>query len=132
MILIDTHVCIWWIQESTDIPKDVKTKIKSAQKRNNIFISSISIWEIAMLIKYNRLTLTVPLSEWIKKLESVPYFKFIPVDNAIAEHSVNLPGEFHKDPADRIIVATSRIHNIPLITSDEKILNYPYVKTIWK
>jgi len=131
IILLDTHVCIWWIQEFTNIPKNTKRIILNAQKRNNIYISSISIWEIAMLVKYGRLLITIPLSDWIKKLESAPFIKFIPIDNTIAEHSVNLPGEFHKDPADRIIVATSRILNIPVITSDQKILQYPHVKSIW-
>jgi PIN domain nuclease of toxin-antitoxin system len=56
---------------------------------------------------------------------------FVPVDNEIAVRSVELPGEIHKDPADRMIVATARKLAAPLVTADEKIQNYPHVRTIW-
>ena len=59
------------------------------------------------------------------------FINFVPVNNQIAEHSVTLPGDFHNDPADRIIVATSRHLNMNLITKDKKIINYPHVKTKW-
>ncbi len=57
--------------------------------------------------------------------------QFIPVDNEIGIEAANLPGEFHKDPADRIIVATGRKFGAPVVTADEKIRAYPHVRTIW-
>lgn len=84
-----------------------------------------------MLVKLDRLVLSMPLKEWIGKIERLPFIRFIPVDNVIADDAVNLPGEFHKDPADRIIVATARSLNATLITSDKKILDYAHVRTKW-
>jgi len=69
--------------------------------------------------------------DWIARSESLPFFRFVPVDNAIAIRSVRLEEPFHKDPADRIIVATAMTMGMPLVTSDRKILKYPNVKTIW-
>ncbi len=131
MIVLDTHVLLWWVTASAELPEKALGYIRRAKSKKAIHVSSISIWEIAMLVKSGRLVLSVPLAEWIRLVEELPFVRFIPVDNAIAEHSVNLPGDFHKDPADRIIVATSRILNMPVVTKDEKIVHYPHVRTIW-
>jgi len=66
-----------------------------------------------------------------KTLWMLPFVKFIPVDNSVAVKSVNLPQPLHSDPADRIIIATAISSGVPLVTRDEKILNYPHVQTIW-
>jgi PIN domain nuclease of toxin-antitoxin system len=105
--------------------------INNARKLGRIMISSMSTWEIAMLVKSERLLLAMPLKEWIGKIERLQFIRFIPVDNIIAEDAVNLPGDFHKDPADRIIVATARSLNATLITSDRKILEYVHVRSKW-
>ena len=70
-------------------------------------------------------------SDWIEKSEMLPFFEFIPVDNSVAIKSVNLPQPLHSDPADRIIIATAISLGAPIVTKDEKILNYSQVKTIW-
>ena len=64
----------------------------------------------------------------VAEIESV---RFVPVDTEIATKSVTLPGEFHKDPTDRMIVATARKFGAPLVTKDEKIRAYAHVKTVW-
>jgi PIN domain nuclease of toxin-antitoxin system len=69
--------------------------------------------------------------DWIAKCEALPFLHFVPVDNAMAIRSVRLPLPFHKDPADRLIVATAIIKGAPLVTSDSRILSYPHVRTIW-
>ncbi len=131
MIVLDTYVLLWWINGSKKISAPASKLIEKAKITNSIYISSISTWEIAMLIKYNRIVISIPLAEWIKKIEKLPFVHFIDIDNDIAEQSVNLPGKFHKDPADRIIIATARHLNMPLLTKDEKILSYKHVKTKW-
>ncbi len=73
----------------------------------------------------------MPVSNWLSEVESIDRVRFIPVDNDIAVRSTDLPGEFHKDPADRVIVATARRFNVPLLTVDEKILGYEHVQTMW-
>jgi len=84
-----------------------------------------------MLEKRGRLKLTMSVRDWIAKSEMLPYIQFIPVSTHIAVESVGLPGSFHDNPADRIIVATARSMNAVLITKDDKILKYSHVKTLW-
>lgn len=83
-----------------------------------------------MLIAKERIVISMDLDEWLTTIEQIEAVKFLPVDNDIAMKSANLPSEFHKDPADRMIVATARKLGCVLVTADEKILNYPHVKTI--
>ena len=101
-------------------------------KQKGVIISSISTWEIALLVARERLALTIDVRDWIRKTEGLPFVRFMPVDNTIALRSVSLPGLFHQDPADRIITATAMTMGIPLVTRDNKILSYPHVQTIWK
>ena len=131
MITLDTHTLIWWINGDKSLSPAASKSIEKAVKKSSVCISAISAWEIAMLVKAERLIIAMPLAEWIEKIEKLPFVSFIPVSNEIAIDSVNLPGEFHKDPADRIITATARSLNSVLVTSDNKILNYPHVKTLW-
>ena len=105
--------------------------IEEAIQENDILISSISAWEVALLVSKKRLELTMDVSEWISSSEKLPFIRFIPVDNGIAVRSVYLPQPLHDDPADRIIIATSMKYGAPIITMDEKILDFPHVQTIW-
>jgi len=84
-----------------------------------------------MLVNKERLVLSMDVDSWLEEVSQIEGVRFLPVDNEISVKSTMLPGEFHKDPADRVIVATARKLAIPLITADEKILRYKHVKTIW-
>ncbi len=68
---------------------------------------------------------------WLALVGEIREVSFVPVDNAIAVDAVSLPGEFHKDPADRLFVATARKFGVPIVTADERIRNYAQVRTIW-
>ena len=132
MIVLDTHILIWWA--TSDLKKlssNAIAAIDQETQAGEIIISSISAWEIAMLINKDRIVISMDLDEWLFTIEQIDAVKFYAVDNDIAIKSANLPGEFHKDPADRTIVATARRLGSSLITADEKIINYPHVKTIW-
>lgn len=131
MIILDTHVFIWWVSNSEKLPKKLKDLIKGEREKGSVLISSISIWEIYMLIKKGRLELTVDTDSWLEMLENIPKLTFIPVDNQIASKSTNLPGDFHGDPADRMIVATAAILGATVITADEKIRKYAFINSIW-
>ena len=87
--------------------------------------------KIALLLAKKRLSLTLEVTDWIAKSERLPFFQFLPVDNSVAVKSVNLPQPLPSDPADRIIIATAITIAVPVVTKDEKLLNYPHVKTIW-
>ncbi len=130
MIVLDTHIWLWWISNPEKLSKAASREIAKAVTENGIIISSISTWEIAMLVEKGRLELSIAVRDWIRKTEALPCIQFIPIDNTISLRSVFLPGEFHSDPADRIITATAMTMGLPLVSKDEKILSYPHVKTI--
>lgn len=98
---------------------------------NGVYISSISVWEVALLVQKGRLAFTMELSDWIAHSETLPFVNFVAVDNGIAMKAVNLPGELHADPADRIIISTARHLGAELVTKDRRIRGYPYVETVW-
>ncbi|WP_419663515.1 putative ribonuclease VapC22 [Desulfosarcina variabilis str. Montpellier] len=131
MILLDTHAWIWFLSDPGLISQKAIELVEKAVHNNAVYISSISIWEIALLVAKKRLILKIEISEWISKAERLRFFQFLPVDNSIALKSVNLPQPLHSDPADRIIIASALALDVPLITRDEKILNYPYVQSVW-
>jgi len=132
MIVIDTHVLVWWVNGSDSLSEEAAKTIKDTlDSDGEVIISSISAWEIAMLIEKDRLVLSMDVENWLDEVSQIDGVRFMPVDNEISIKSTVLPGEFHKDPADRMIVATARKLAVPLITVDEKIINYEHVKTIW-
>jgi len=131
MIVLDTHAWIWFVSNPELLSKPAKKAIDAAMAQKEIFISSISAWEVALLVDKKRLELTINVTDWIAKSEKLQFFQFIPVDNSVAVKSVNLPQPLHSDPADRIIIATAITIAASVVTKDEKILNYPHVKTIW-
>lgn len=129
-ILLDTPALIW----ATALPEKLSPHAKAKMESNavtEVLISSISIWEICMLLKKRRISLGIPFQAWLDTIVSQPRFSVVDVDTRIAVESCNLPGVFHTDPADQIIVATARIHDAVLITRDQKILGYPHVKAEW-
>ena len=133
MIVLDTHALIWWVNGDDKLSKEAIKAIdkEMGDEKGQILISSISTWEIALLVEKKRLKLTLDIDEWIQTVTEIDKVKFVAVDNQLAIQSVRLPGDFHPDPADRMITALSRHFSAPLITSDQKIRNYQYVKTIW-
>lgn len=132
MIVIDTHILVWWVSSneslSTSASKTIKNTLDSGSE---VLVSSISVWEISMLIEKGRLILSMDLTNWLDEIAQIDGVRFVSIDNEIAIKSTLLPGEFHKDPADRMIVATARKFAVPLVTADEKIIRYEHVKTIW-
>ncbi len=93
-------------------------------------LSSISVWEVCTKFrkKPQQLSLALPLDPWLALALQPGFIRVIPIDANLARGSNDLPGVFHEDPADRLIVATARRDNLILLTSDDKILNYPHVQ----
>jgi PIN domain nuclease of toxin-antitoxin system len=90
----------------------------------------ISCWEVAKLVEKGRLVLEQPTKDWITAALEFPSATLLPLTPAIAVESTMLPGSFHADPADQLIVATARLLALPLATADKKLLNYPHVATL--
>lgn len=131
MRVLDTHVWIWWLSNPKTLSQRAQTAVTTGMAEERIFISSISALEIALLVAIDRLRVTVEVSDWIAKSEVLPSVTFVPVDNAIALRAASLPGSFHNDPADRIIIATALSMGAAVVTRDERILKYRHVKAIW-
>ena len=124
MIVLDTHVWIWLINGSPEIkPKD-RTWLSHKASSGSILIPAISLWEISMLASQGKILTTKPILEWTNEALTAPSISLAPLTPEIAIESCYLPGTFHGDPADRLIVATARIEKSILVTRDQQILNY--------
>ena len=131
MIVVDTHVWVWWISAPEELSEEARKTVDKAAAEDGIFVSSISVWEVALLVRKSRLKLTMDLHDWVTKSESLPFLNFVPVDNEIALRAIRLPGYPHKDPADRMIIATAISLGKALVTKDKRIRKYSRVPTIW-
>lgn len=119
--LLDTHVFYWIMQESPKIGNDTLDKL---YKFDNIYISPITIWEIALLEKKSKLKFNISLEDWTRQSLMRSGFKLAPCDISILILSNNLPGNFHNDPCDRIIASTANVMGATLFTRDKQILEY--------
>jgi PIN domain nuclease of toxin-antitoxin system len=129
MILLDTHIWVWWVHGDPHLA-DAQQRVIAENEQGEIGINAISCWEIAKLVERGRLELPCSLEEWFAQALNYPGIRLLELTPDIAVESTRLPGTFHRDPADQIIVATARVHRCPLVTADTKILNYPHVTTI--
>ncbi len=130
MLILDTHVLLWWVNgDAGQLSAPARAAIEAERAAGEIGICAITAWEIAMLVKHGRLVLAMDVEAWLNLVASL--VSLLPVDRKIAVKSVDLPGDFHKDPADRMIVATARHFGAALVTADEKIRDYPHLKTVW-
>ena len=127
-ILLDTHVWIWLsLKKQGLLSAKAKKAIKTADQK---WISAISGWELAKLVEKNRIGFSIPTLTWIRRSLNQYNIKVADLSPEIAVESTILRG-FHKDPADQIITATSRILGMPLLTSDRRILEFQEAETIW-
>ncbi len=129
MIVLDTHTWVWWVHGDERLTR-TQAEVIEANETDVIGMSAISCWEIAKLVEYGRLELPCSLEEWFEDALSYPGIRLLELTPEIAIESTQLPGEFHRDPADQMIVATARVYGSPLVTSDGRLLEYPHVETI--
>lgn len=129
MILLDTHVWIWWVHGDPRLTPEAQRVIVQHENAG-LGVSVISCWEVANLVERKRIDLSISLSEWVDLALRYPGVRLLDLTPPIAIESTQLPGDFHRDPADRILVATARLQNYPLLTADELILRYPHVQTV--
>ena len=130
MILLDTHVLIWWANGEHEKLSAAAIAAIEAEEQQRL-VSAISCWEVAMLVERGRLGLNVDMERWLNLVASVPRLQLLPLSPAVAVASTRLPGTFHADPVDRFLVAQARHLNIALVTADSKIRAYPHVRSLW-
>ncbi len=123
--LLDTHVWVW-TQESPET-LGPGTRSALAAEENSLFVSPVSSLELAQLAWAGRLTLAGRLQTWISESLQALLAETISLTHEIAAGAYDLPGEFHRDPADRILVATARVHDLTVVTADSRILTCSHV-----
>ncbi|NOY84975.1 MAG: type II toxin-antitoxin system VapC family toxin [Nitrospirae bacterium] len=134
LILLDTHVWIWLLNGNDQlISKTCLSVINQSVQSSNIRVSAISIWELGMLESKGRIHIPTNCLDWVNKALEAPGILLAPMSPKIAIESSRLPGKFHGDPADRLIVSTARILDATLMTRDKEIISYgaqKYVKIL--
>jgi PIN domain nuclease of toxin-antitoxin system len=127
VIVLDTHVWIWWIDDHPRLKRAIRDQI---DVENDVRVSAISLLEIATAASLGRLKLKPSVRAWLEIAQAAEQIRLEPLTDTLCLEATTLPGEFHRDPADRLIVALARKLNTQLITADQRILNYPSVGTI--
>jgi PIN domain nuclease of toxin-antitoxin system len=139
VILLDTHVLIWWAsgdlqrlspQARAAIEAEIERAAQPGQAPG-LLVSAISCWEVAMLVQRGRLALSLEVERWLAVVASIPAVRLLPLEPAVAVAATRLPEPFHADPADRFLVAQARELAVPLLSADRKIRDYPHGQSLW-
>ena len=129
--LLDTHAWIWWVDGDARLGSPTIAKLNALPADERPCISDISLWEIATLVSLGRIGLKVTLDAWLAIAASPVTVRVLPINSLIAADLARLPDSFHRDPADRVIVSTSRVHGLPVLTRDQLIVKSGLVR-LWK
>lgn len=124
VLLLDTHAWLWLVRGERRLAADTLEAVFEAAGRAQLYLSVMSIWEVALMERKGRLILENPCLRWVGEALSRSGAEPIPLSVEIAIESHNLPGPFHDDPADRIIAATARVEGMTLVTRDRQLLVY--------
>jgi PIN domain nuclease of toxin-antitoxin system len=131
LIVIDTHVLVWWLTGARGLSRKAERTLAAHGDPGQIVVSAISLLEIATAIRRGRLQLSMPLDQWLADMNSLPELRVESVSAEIAVLAGGLAEPMHGDPADRLIVATTAVLGVPLVTGDRKLRAYRGIKTMW-
>ena len=123
-LVLDTHVWIWLESDPDRLGESARSRIEQAARSGRLWVSVMSVWEIGMLVAKDRIRLSMPVDEWVRQASITPGMQMLGVTPEIALESTRLPDTPHGDPVDRLLIASARVHNLALVTADEKILAY--------
>lgn len=131
-VLLDTHVLVWWFEANRRLPPRYRSILDKAGigSHEPVLVSDISLWEIALLHQLGRIDVSMPIRDWLEQATAPPAVRRCPITPAVAAETTALPETFHRDPADRIIVATARLHGATLLTQDRRIVDAGVVATL--
>ena len=129
-LLADTHAIIWWLDAKRNLSRAQSRALARVSATEPLLVSDISLWEVATLFEMGRIKLGLPVRDWLERAAAAPLVQRIGISPAVAAEVASLPSSFHRDPADRIIVASARVHGATLITSDRRIIDSGLVTTI--
>lgn len=125
--LLDTHVLIWSQIEPTRLGTQPRRLLVAEDNENHV--CTVSTLELARLVAAGVISVSTTLKDWIETALRALDARTLEISHAIAMEAYALPGSFHKDPADRLLVAAARCHSLLLLTADERILKYPAVRS---
>lgn len=131
MILLDPHVLLWLCLEPRRLSRRAAAAIRRSLASGGLGVASISLWEIAMLVALGRLSPRGTPDAWLATLIETSGVVVKELTPTVAVLSTQFPGDFPRDPADRLIGATARAEGLPLVTRDERIRASSLLKTIW-
>ena len=129
-VLLDTNAWIWAVESPERLPEKARELLDDRGKYP-LGLSAISPWEVAKKASLGKLALSIPLEQWMSRALDAGLISVLPLTPEIAVESCRLPGEIHRDPADQIIVATARVHNLLLVTGDRRLRQYAFVRSVW-
>jgi len=131
VILLDTHVLVWLATEPKKLSRPAASAIRRALRSGGIAIASISLWEVAMLVASGRIRVAGTADAVIRLLVEETGVAVLEITPSVAALSTQLPEDFPRDPADRLIAATARDRGLSLVSADDRIRACPLVRTIW-
>ena len=129
--LLDTHAWLWWVTEDRRLSKRVDSAIATGLRADALWVSFISVWELTKKVETQQLVLDRPFDEWLDLATMREGLHMAELTRPVLVESCRLPGTFHGDPADQMIVATARHHGAVLVTKDRAIRDYEHVQTVW-
>lgn len=125
LVLLDTHIWIWYVEgDRARFSPRIEPVVEAAVERGDLLVSAISVWEVAQLDALRRLELTLEVRTWVARALAFPGVRLKGISPAIAIESTRLPGAPHRDPADRMLIATARLTGASLVTCDTRVLAY--------
>lgn len=130
-VLLDTHVWLWWLTSDPRLPPPERRALDDEAEAGRIRLSAMSLWEAQMLHRKGRLSLPLSFGEWLRRAADPRILTIAPLDVSVVTALDELPVSFHGDPADRVIVATARVHEWPIATHDGAIRR-SRVAQLWK
>ncbi len=130
-VLLDTHVWVWWLTPGSPLARSERRALDETAERRVLCLSAISLWEAQMLHSKGRLELPVDFANWLAQAADPRVISVLPLDVEVVIALTRLPASFHGDPADRLIVATARVHAMPLATRDAAIRRSRVVR-LWR
>ncbi|MFZ1139621.1 MAG: type II toxin-antitoxin system VapC family toxin [Candidatus Sulfotelmatobacter sp.] len=131
MILLDTHVLVWLVSDSSRLSRTAVRELRKAERNGELAISSITLWELALLYQRGRLRASGSIESSIRIILEKSRVEVIEITPEIAALTPTFPETYPKDPADRLIGATARALGLTLITQDERILGSPLIRSLW-
>lgn len=128
-VLLDTCAILWSVLEPKELTPRARQVLTDSQ--TEVYVSPLSCAEIACLAERGRIELAQHWKPWYNHFIQHNGWQQIDIDLAIVQEAYSLPGDFHQDPADRILTATARLRHLAIVTGDRRLLAYPHVETVW-